>query len=85
MTEAMKVSTVFDLATPRTPASARCPSVFSPDSIIYDPVSHDGMAFDGDANMAVAFDPRTGRVLARMETLRLYPKRRPWTERAGCM
>jgi hypothetical protein len=59
------VSTVFDLTTLAT--VRRVPLGISPDSIIYDPVSHDGIAFDGDANMAVAFDPRTGSVLARMK------------------
>jgi hypothetical protein len=59
------VSTVFDLTT--LAPVRRVPLGISPDSIIYDPVSHDGIAFDGDANMAVAFDPRTGSVLARMK------------------
>ena len=60
-----EVSTVFDLTT--LARVRRVPLGISPDSIIYDPVSHDGIAFDGDANMAVAFDPRTGSVLARMK------------------
>jgi DNA-binding beta-propeller fold protein YncE len=57
-----EVSTVFDLA---TLAPLRRVSLgISPDSIIYDPVSHRGIVFDGDADMAVAFDPRTGSISA---------------------
>jgi DNA-binding beta-propeller fold protein YncE len=60
-----QTSTIFDLNT-----LAPLRHVFldiSPDSVIYDPLSHNAIAFDGDADMAVAFDPRTGSISARIK------------------
>lgn len=59
-----QTSTVFDLNT-LTPAR-RVALHHAPDSIIYDPASHAGLAFDGDGNVAVAFDPATGKILAEI-------------------
>lgn len=60
-----QTSTVFDLA---TLAPLRHVALgISPDAIIYDPASHKGVGFDGDDNIAVAFDPRTGSISARVK------------------
>jgi DNA-binding beta-propeller fold protein YncE len=60
-----QTSTVFDLA---TLAPMRHVALgISPDTIIYDPSSHKGIGFGGDDNMAVAFDPRTGIISARVK------------------
>ena len=60
-----QTSTVFDLAT-LAPLRHVALGV-SPDSIIYDPASQKGVVFDGDGNIAVAFDPRTGGISARVK------------------
>jgi hypothetical protein len=60
-----QTSTVFDLAT--LAPLRRVALGISPDTIIYDPASHKGIGFDGDDNMAVAFDPRTGSISARVK------------------
>ena len=60
-----QTSTVFDLTT--LAPLRRVALGISPDTIIYDPASHQGIGFDGDDNMAVAFDPRTGSISARVK------------------
>jgi DNA-binding beta-propeller fold protein YncE len=60
-----QTSTVFDL-TSLVPLR-RVALGISPDTVIYDPASHQGVGFDGDNNVAVAFDPRTGSISARVK------------------
>jgi DNA-binding beta-propeller fold protein YncE len=60
-----QTSTVFDLAT--LAPLRRVALGIAPDAIVYDPASHQGVGFDGDDNLAVAFDPRTGGISARVK------------------
>lgn len=58
-------STVFDLATLKP--LRRVQLGHSPDSIIYDPASHRAVGFDGDDQVAVAFDSMAGTITAQIK------------------
>jgi DNA-binding beta-propeller fold protein YncE len=60
-----QTSTVFELGSLTTLRQVSLG--ISPDNIVYDPFSHDAVAFDGDENLAVVFDPKTGEVAARIK------------------
>jgi DNA-binding beta-propeller fold protein YncE len=55
-----ETSTVFDLTSLKP--LRRVTLGHSPDNIIYDPGTRQGIAFDGDDRVAVVFDPVAGRV-----------------------
>lgn len=60
-----QTSTIFDLA---SLATLRVVSLgIAPDNIIYDPATRHAVAFDGDGNVAVAFDPKSGAIAARIK------------------